>query len=67
MSKVSFAEALCGILALILAELVLAKNIRLEVVVLDWQPEVREAKQPQKVSTFLKQSKYYYLITNSDT
>ena len=40
-------------LALMPANQVLAKDIRLEVVVQDGQMEVKEAKKPQKVSTLL--------------
>ena len=47
------AEALCGMLALMPRNQVLAKDIRLEVVIQDGQLEVREAKKPQKVSTVL--------------
>ena len=49
----SLAEALCGMLALMPANQVLSKDIRLKVVVQDSQVEVREVKQPQKVSTSL--------------
>ena len=52
--KTSLAEALCGMLALMPANQVLAEDIWLEVVVQDGRLEVREAKKPQKVSTLLK-------------
>ena len=48
----SLAEALYGMPAFVPAE-VLAKDIQLEVVIQDGQLEVREAKQPQKVSRSL--------------
>ena len=51
--KMSLAEALHGMLALIPANYMQAKDIRLEVVVQDEQLEVKEAKQPQKVSILL--------------
>ena len=51
--KISLAEALCGMLALMPANQVLAEDIRLEVVVQDGRLEVRESKKPQKVSTLL--------------
>ena len=50
----SLAEALYGMLALMPANQVLAKDIWLEVVIQDGWLEVREAKEPQKVSTLLK-------------
>ena len=49
----SLAAALCAFLALLPAE-VLAKDNRLELVVLNGRLEVNEAKLPQKVSTVLK-------------
>ena len=49
----SLAEALCGMLALMPMNQVLAKDIHLEVVIQDGQLKVREIKKPQKVSTFL--------------
>ena len=49
----SLAEDLHGMLALVPANQVLAKDTRLEVVVQDGQLEVREAKKPQKVSILL--------------
>ena len=52
--KMSLAEALCGMLALMPANQVLAEDIRLEVVVQDRRLEVREAKKPQNVSILLK-------------
>ena len=48
----SLAIVIYGLLAFMLAKL-LAEDIRLEVVVQDGQLKVREAKQPQKVSTSL--------------
>ena len=48
----SIAEAFCGMLAFVLAE-VLAKDIRLEVVIQDGLLEVIGAKRPQKVSISL--------------
>ena len=62
----SLAADLHALLAFVLAD-VLAKDTQLEVVVLNRWLEVREAKQPQKVSTLLKQNKKYYLMTNSGT
>ena len=50
----SLAEALCGMLALMPANQVLAKDIQLEIVIQDGQLEVREATKPQKVNTLLK-------------
>ena len=47
------AEALHGMLALMPANHVLAKDIHLKVVVQDGRQEVQEAKQPQKVSISL--------------
>ena len=47
----SLVEALHGMLALMPTNQVLAKDIRLKVVVQDGQLEVREAKKPQKVGT----------------
>ena len=52
MNKISPAKVLCGMLAFMLAK-VLAEDIQLEVAIQDSQLEVREAKQPQKVSTSL--------------
>ena len=49
----SLAKALCGILALMPANQVLAKDIRLKAIIQDGRLEVREAKQPQKVSILL--------------
>ena len=49
----SLSEALHGILAFMLAK-VLAKDILLQVIVQDSWLEVKEAKQPEKVSTSLK-------------
>ena len=49
----SLSEALHGMLALMPANQVLAKNIRLQVVLQDGQLEVQEAKKPQKVGTLL--------------
>ena len=49
----SLAEPLHGMLALVPVNQVLAKDIRLKVIVQDWRLEVREAKKPQKVSTLL--------------
>ena len=46
MNKISFAEALHGVLAFIPAKQVLAKEIRLKVAIQDGWLEVREAKQP---------------------
>ena len=50
----SLAAALYSMLAFMPTNQVLAKDIRLEVVVQDGQLEVREAKKPQKASTLLK-------------
>ena len=49
----SFAEILCGILAFMPAKQMLAEDIWLEVAIQDHRLEVREVKQPQKVSTLL--------------
>ena len=49
----SLAKALHSMLALMTANQVLVKDIKLEVVIQEGQVEVREAKQPQKVSIFL--------------
>ena len=49
----SLAQALRGMLALMPTNEVLAKDIRLKVVVQEGQLEVREAKQPQKASILL--------------
>ena len=51
--KISLAEALYGMLALMPANQVLAEDIQLEVVVQERQLEVIEAKKPQKVRTLL--------------
>ena len=50
----SLAAALHALLALVPAE-VLAKDTWLEVIILGWCLEVKEAKQPQKLSTVFKQ------------
>ena len=49
----SLVEALCGMLALMPTNQELAKDILLKVIVQDGCLEVREAKQPQKVSILL--------------
>ena len=49
----SLAEALCGMLALMPTNQVLAKDIWLEVVIQEGWLDVREAKKPQKVSVLL--------------
>ena len=51
-SKMSLADALCGVLDFTPTKM-LAKYIQLEVITQDGCLEVREAKQPQKVSTSL--------------
>ena len=53
MIKMSLAEALHGMLALMLMNQMLAKDIWLEFVIQDGKLEVKEAKKPQKVSTLL--------------
>ena len=52
--KMSLAEALHGMLAVMPINQVLAEDIGLEVVVQDGRLEIRETKKPQKVSTLLK-------------
>ena len=51
--NMSLAKALCSMLAFVPAK-VLAKDIKLEVVIQDGKLEVIEAKWPQKVSTSFK-------------
>ena len=55
----SLAAAIHAFLAFVLAK-VLAENIWLEVVILDGQLKVREAKQPKKVTHFKQSHSTFY-------
>ena len=50
----SLDEALCGMLALMSTNQVLAEDIWLEGIVQDGQLEVKEAKKPQKIGILLQ-------------